>query len=540
MQKNRRFYYVLAACAALVAGAVWLAYAYVTTSNLARLKKLEQALPAMSADSCLSCLDEYDGAFLSGEGRALCDLLRSRCLFAKGEWAEADSLSREALHYFDFYTWDSARIARIYVLRGCIKREQRNWLAATDAFVNAKEYGCCMKDDAGFGYRANLHLAHIYEKNDLSEESLACLEDALSAAYRLGGGDYLCEPLTRLARHYMAAGDYRKALAYHDTLLHHLPLSECVRRRRCLEGMAHIRLHLADTRRARALLDSAAAVGDTLSARWYVLRGEMFEQEGRPDSAEACFARVLRARSPRHAIRGYEGLFRLASRAGDYREATARARDLLATKDSVSRERLERWADQLQTLHDYQQNWEKAEDEEYHMVVRVNRLYRALAVSLLVVGVAVSLWLCDHKRRLKAENKLLQEMAARERERRGQDELRLNYYKQLNLLTLPIAYGNLREGRVRVGEKEWTMLYENTDACFTGFTSHLRRSFPHLKEDDIRLCCLLKMEMPMELIALVFGIEKASVSQRKQRLCQKMELDGSLDDFILNQCCPSR
>jgi len=40
------------------------------------------------------------------------------------------------------------------------------------------------------------------------------------------------------------------------------------------------------------------------------------------------------------------------------------------------------------------------------------------------------------------------------------------------------------------------------------------------------------MDMPLDLIALIFNIEKGSVSQRKQRLRQKMGLDVPLDDYL--------
>ena len=75
-----------------------------------------------------------------------------------------------------------------------------------------------------------------------------------------------------------------------------------------------------------------------------------------------------------------------------------------------------------------------------------------------------------------------------------------------------MAYDRLREGKVRMGEKEWQTIYANTDACFPGFTGRLRTTFPFLKEDDIRLCCLVKMEMPLDLTALIFGIGKGSVN----------------------------
>ena len=112
------------------------------------------------------------------------------------------------------------------------------------------------------------------------------------------------------------------------------------------------------------------------------------------------------------------------------------------------------------------------------------------------------------------------------------EQLRMDYYRQLNQLTLPMAYDRLREGKVRMGEKEWQTIYANTDACFPGFTGRLRTTFPFLKEDDIRLCCLVKMEMPLDLTALIFGIGKGSVTQRKQQLRQKMELEGSLDEYL--------
>ena len=108
----------------------------------------------------------------------------------------------------------------------------------------------------------------------------------------------------------------------------------------------------------------------------------------------------------------------------------------------------------------------------------------------------------------------------------------MGYYKQLNLLTLPLVYSNQREGRMRMSESDWQKIYTNTDTCFQDFTTKLRQDHPSLKEDDIRLCCLLKMDMPLDLIALIFNIEKGSVSQRKQRLRQKMGLDVPLDDYL--------
>ena len=83
-------------------------------------------------------------------------------------------------------------------------------------------------------------------------------------------------------------------------------------------------------------------------------------------------------------------------------------------------------------------------------------------------------------------------------------------------------------GLLKLGWKDGQAGYAIDALRFPGHGT----TFPFLKEDDIRLCCLVKMEMPLDLTALIFGIGKGSVSQRKQRLRQKMELEGSLDEYL--------
>ncbi len=210
----------------------------------------------------------------------------------------------------------------------------------------------------------------------------------------------------------------------------------------------------------------------------------------------------------------------------------AAVRQLTEAKDSACANRQEQLAGQLQLLSDYRRWRKDADRAEYKVVLRGRALYRTLAVMLAVMAVLLTIYFYDRRRRLVAENRLLAEQTRREQERMDREQLRMDYYRQLNQLTLPMAYDSLREGKVRMGEKEWQTIYANTDACFPGFTGRLRTTFPFLKEDDIRLCCLVKMEMPLDLTALIFGIGKGSVSQRKQRLRQKMELEGSLDEYL--------
>lgn len=133
---------------------------------------------------------------------------------------------------------------------------------------------------------------------------------------------------------------------------------------------------------------------------------------------------------------------------------------------------------------------------------------------------------------MEAENRLLQEQASLKERDLELSELKLHYFKQLSQLTFPLIYQH-RHHPIRLGDEEWRTMYQNTNACFADFTKRLQAAFPQLKEEDVRLCCLLKMELPLELIALIFNIEKGSVSQRKQRLRSKMGIEGNVDEFLI-------
>lgn len=514
MRPPKRRHIILAAIAMAVVLGAWAVCTSVRRANYARLEQLEEEQWDLTPDSCHTRLQAFSGAFLSPRGHALRDKITAENLFDRGRTDEADSLCKAALQYFYFHTDDSVRIADLYVLSGLIKREQHNWMGVADAFMEAKTYGHCMRHDADFAYFINSHLARICQENDLPTQALACLRESLAAARRLNDRKYLCDAWRQLARYHFERGEYAAARIYQDSLLGHaLPGDTRVR-----EEAAHTCLHLHEPAQAIALLD--ACTGKHPSPDWWSLRGEAFEQLGMADSAASCYRRLMAA-WPAHP-KGYEGLFRLAYDAGRFRQAADHAHALMAGQDSLRRQHKKFLMDKMQMLNDYRRRRKDAEEAEYRHLLQENRLIRALLAGCLVTALLAVAYLLSRKRRLKAENRLLSEQ-------RKQEQLRLDYYKRL---TLPLVYDNLCKGRVRLTENDWTAVCLNTDACFPGFTARLREAFPALRDDDVRLCCLLKMDMPLEITALIFGIEKASVSQRKQRLRQKMGLDCPLDDFL--------
>lgn len=82
-------------------------------------------------------------------------------------------------------------------------------------------------------------------------------------------------------------------------------------------------------------------------------------------------------------------------------------------------------------------------------------------------------------------------------------------------------------------EQKWTQLYHYIDAEYNNLISKTRDNYPQLNDKDLMLIALTSIGFSYIQIAIIMGYTNAtSVSTIKQRLAQKMHLDGSLNDYI--------
>lgn len=88
--------------------------------------------------------------------------------------------------------------------------------------------------------------------------------------------------------------------------------------------------------------------------------------------------------------------------------------------------------------------------------------------------------------------------------------------------------------------RDYAPIVQQADWIYPGFSVRLRKAFPDLKNDDINLCCLIKLRVPLVQIAELESVQKATIIKRKQRLfsrmkcmdAQKCEPFENLDAFI--------
>ena len=81
---------------------------------------------------------------------------------------------------------------------------------------------------------------------------------------------------------------------------------------------------------------------------------------------------------------------------------------------------------------------------------------------------------------------------------------------------------------------QWRDIMSKTDAIYDNYTIRLRTRIPELTENDIHICCLIKLSFSNGDIAKILGISPTSVSRQKLRLKERIiQQVGSLGENVL-------
>jgi DNA-binding NarL/FixJ family response regulator len=78
-----------------------------------------------------------------------------------------------------------------------------------------------------------------------------------------------------------------------------------------------------------------------------------------------------------------------------------------------------------------------------------------------------------------------------------------------------------------IGSKtDWIQFEHYFNAANQNFISRLRQQHPEITTGDIRLCCLLRMNISTKEISSLLNISVRAVELRRYRLRKRLELEG--------------
>ena len=95
----------------------------------------------------------------------------------------------------------------------------------------------------------------------------------------------------------------------------------------------------------------------------------------------------------------------------------------------------------------------------------------------------------------------------------------------LRLLKNPYSYSM---------EDDFVYLKHWVDLTSENFASRLKKEYPRLTDKEMNVCCLVRMNLSLQSLDDIYCISKNSVSRRKLRMKEKMELaeETTLDEYL--------
>lgn len=83
---------------------------------------------------------------------------------------------------------------------------------------------------------------------------------------------------------------------------------------------------------------------------------------------------------------------------------------------------------------------------------------------------------------------------------------------------------------IRITDKEWTNLQNSIDATYSNFTSQLYALYPKISTQELHICYLIKISIPVKDIAKILGRSTSAITVARIRLYKKIHgEDGSAD-----------
>lgn len=545
---------------------------------------LAEGLMDSTPDSSLYILQNIPHKELLGEDKALYALLMTQAAFKNHEPTNSDSLINIAVDYYKERK-DSLRKAQSYFYKGRIDEKMGDvkgalicYQMASASAINIDNYKLLMLIYNYWGL--------LLRKEGLYDDALIALKKSLK--YAELDNNILDQVFVQrnIGATYFLVNDFKKAHIYFKKALF---LAYQLDNKKCISDIygSLSNLYLDEKNYDSAMLYiNKSILLETDSAAIYstfLQKGKLFLIKEKYDSARYYFDKgnmnIDLSSKAIYCI----FMSKVEGREHNYEKALMHLNQYVNYSDSISKKRRTVDIAALQKKYDYS----LIENENNQLKIARQRMYLfMLAIGLLsVITSTLLVYYYKRKRAVKkamkeeiekmkselidqslihAQEKSIQiqkhqnELLMKEQElgvhlSKKTEELNLRVQKEQELKeyifkmddivqkinslnSLKALQRSKSASKYVLSFEELNSLEEAVNLCYDNFVDRLRIDFPKLKNDDIHLCCLLKMKVPNKNILSLLDTNELTLKKRRYRIKHdKMGFSDnieSLDEFL--------
>ncbi len=484
---------------------------------------------------------------LTDRDYALYALLLSEAMHRKQQLnAETDTLLLPAIKYFS-ESGDSLYAERALYCKAHLDRRLYRMKDAMQSFLKALLFLQGSGNDEQL-YRVNTWLGVVCLNQEEYEGKMRYSKEALKAALRMDNLFYknlaLCDIATgyyflnRLdSALYYAQAAYDAAIA--DSLPSQLP--------HVYTDLGSIYAKMGENGKALEYIDKAIGLRsrkDTLAILGlYADKVDLFGKLGQYDSAYHYFRKAVASPNLATQADAYNHMSGAYYKMGRCNEAYSLLLRFTELADSVRKQRHTAEVIAFQELYKHEQLSVENLYWRTQAAERQSNVYLMATLSLLSLWIASTIYFfywrnrrrlveqqhqlasqqeeLHHQRQVTTEN--LQRMAEMEQK---EARLKETFFRRLNQrIVQEIEKGS----NILLSDDDWEDIVQNADIIFDNFTRRLQQHYPALNKEDLRYCCMVKMQLSQLEMSQIMHLEKDSVKKRLKRIrMEKMKADSGV------------
>lgn len=514
-----------------------------------RVALAEKLMAEKETDSAIAVMQEIKEPQnnLTDRDYALYALLLSEAMHRKQQLnAETDTLLLPAIKYFS-ESGDSLYAERALYCKAHLDRRLYRMKDAMQSFLKALLFLQGSGNDEQL-YRVNTWLGVVCLNQEEYEGKMRYSKEALKAALRMDNLFYknlaLCDIATsyyflnRLdSALYYAQAAYDAAIA--DSLPSQLP--------HVYTDLGSIYAKMGENGKALEYIDKAIGLRprkDTLAILGlYADKVDLFGKLGQYDSAYHYFRKAVASPNLATQADAYNHMSGAYYKMGRCNEAYSLLLRFTELADSVRKQRHTAEVIALQELYKHEQLSVENLYWRTQAAERQSNVYLMATLSLLSLWIASTIYFfywrnrrrlveqqhqlasqqeeLHHQRQVTTEN--LQRMAEMEQK---EARLKETFFRRLNQrIVQEIEKGS----NILLSDDDWEEIVQNADIIFDNFTRRLQQHYPALNKEDLRYCCMVKMQLSQLEMSQIMHLEKDSVKKRLKRIrMEKMKADSGV------------
>lgn len=482
---------------------------------------------------------------------------------------------------------DSDKLMMAYHYQGCVYRDMNDAPRAVECFLDAVDVEGTTEQNTLLGLIYG-QLGALFAYQDLFDESLEARRKSLHYYTLQKDVKRIPGALRGIARMYGIKQELDSAVSYYREAVR--VAQEAGRAKSADDILSELGCLFADMGQpdsAKQILLPLYKKGGFHNVELNL--GEIYLQEEKTDSAELCLKQAAVYGSIYQRYSAYLSMTRLEVKRQNYQKALDYAFRVQELSDTINTQTRTEAIKKVQSLYDYHHTTQENIRLMQENTVSHYRLITSILILILVI-IATLYWIhrirmnkktaIEQERQMSRfkdyqyrrslayiwenEQKLKELKELLEKTGKENDELnrrlllsqkemlelenRQQRVEQANreiwetVLKHSDAYLRFHraasEGHSRLTEDDWNELHAAVDNAYPHFTDRLYNFYSNLSSQELRICLLIKIEIPNKGMAELLNVSPSAITQARKRLYKKISGEAgsgeSLDKMILD------